>query len=145
MSNTAQKLDTKGIWVYDSDVNVALLLIVEHNLLRFRNVYFGVSTEKTNIDSLLEFLGNESAKCLFTFDYLTGRDTVVKFQISKESRTKLFLQLNDQDIFKAFESLQGGHAKNYWSFTKVWWLVLYYQSKHQNLTTLPEVQIDLHK
>lgn len=113
MSNTAQKLDTKGIWVCDSDVNVALLLIVEHNLLRFRNVYFGVSTEKTDIDSLLEFLSNESAKCLFTFHYLTGCDTVVKFQISKESRTKLFLQLNDQDIFKAFESLQGGHAKNY--------------------------------
>ena len=106
MSNTAQKLDTKGIWVYDSDVNVALLLIVEHYLLRFRNVYFGVSAEKTNIGSLLEFLGSERAKCLFTFHYLTGCDTVVKFHISKEARTKLFLQLNDQDIFKAFESLQ---------------------------------------
>lgn len=110
---TFSKLDGESACIYASDVDVAVLLIAHRNILSYGNVYFGVIAEKLNIDSLLEFLGNESAKCLFTFHYLTGCDTVVKFQISKESRTKLFLQLNDQDIFKAFESLQGGHAKNY--------------------------------
>ena len=31
---------------------------------------------------------------------------VIKFHISKESWTKLFQQIKDQDVFKAFESLQ---------------------------------------
>ena len=46
------KLDRKYVCVYASDVNVAVLLITHRNLLSCRNVYFGVSAEKTNTDFL---------------------------------------------------------------------------------------------
>ena len=103
---TPSKRDGKRVWVYASDVDVVVLLIVHHNLLSCRNVYYGVSAEKTNIDSLLELLVSEHVKCLLTLHCLTGCNTAGKFHVSKESWTKLFLQIKDQDIVKAFESLQ---------------------------------------
>ena len=80
-----------------------MLLIAHRNLLSCKSIYFEVSAENTNIDILHGFLGCEHAKCLH---YLTGCDTVEKFHnVSKELWTKLFLQIHDRDIFKAFESL----------------------------------------
>ena len=86
---TSSKPDGKRVWVYASNVDVVVQLITHCNLLSCRNVYFCVSAEKTNIDSLLEFLGCEHAKCLLTLHCLTGCDTVRKFHnVSKESWTK---------------------------------------------------------
>ena len=54
---------------------------------------------------LLIFLGSERAKCLLTL-IVFGCVTVGKcHNVSKESWTKLLLQIKDQDIFKAFKSL----------------------------------------
>ena len=69
---TSSKLDDKHFWVYAGDVDAAVLLTAHRNLLSCRKLYFGVSAEKTNIDSLLEFLGSERAKCLLTLHHLTG-------------------------------------------------------------------------
>lgn len=62
---TSSKSDDKGFCVSASNVDVAVLLIAYHKLLSFKNVYFGTSTENTNIDSHLQFLGSEPAKCLW--------------------------------------------------------------------------------
>ena len=62
---TSSKLDGKRVWVYATDVHVAVLLIGQRNLLNCRNVCFAVSALKTNIDSLLEFLGSVNAQNVF--------------------------------------------------------------------------------
>lgn len=104
---TSSKFDGKRVCFYASNVDVAVLLIIHCNLLSCRNIYFGVSAEKTNIDILLEIVGSELAKCLLTLLCLTGCDTVGKFHnVSKESWARLFLQIKDQVILKAFEGLQ---------------------------------------
>ena len=127
--------------VYGSDINVSVLLMAYHNLLSIRNVYFGANAKKTNIDSLLEFLGSKHVKCLLTLHCLTGCNTVGKFHnVSKESWTKLFLQTKDQDIFKTFESLQQEFMPktiHYLAKFTFWGYIN--RPKHQNLTTLAEV------
>ena len=103
---TSSKRDGKWVSVYANYVDNAVLLIAHRNLLSCKSIYFEVSAENTNIDILHGFLGFEHAKCLLTLHYLTGCNTVEKFHnVSKESWTKLFLQINDREIFKAFESL----------------------------------------
>ena len=51
---TSSNLYGKLVWVYASDVNIAVPLIAHLNLLNCRNVYLGVSAEKTNIGSLFD-------------------------------------------------------------------------------------------
>ena len=205
---TFSKLDGESACIYASDVDVAVLLIAHRNILSCGNVYFEVIAEKLNIDSLLEFLGNERAKCLLTLHCisesngirthnhlvrktnrpnnwavlwvlirtlhltvcyyhviylfqsksklysclkivalhcLTGSGMLENF-VSKDSWTKLFLQIKEQDIFKAFESLQEdvmpktiGHLAKFvcWGYIN--------GAKHPNLTTLAEVQVHLYK
>ena len=118
-----------------------------HNLLSIRNVYFGANAKKTNIDSLLEFLGSKHVKCLLTLHCLTGCNTVGKFHnVSKESWTKLFLQTKDQDIFKTFESLQQEvMPKTIHYLAKFIFWGYINRPKHQNLTTLAEVWVHLYK
>ena len=97
---TSSKLDGKRVCFYASDVDVAVLLITHCNLLSCRNIYFGVSAEKTNIDILLEIVGSELAKCLLTLHCLTGCDTVGKFHnASKKSWRKLFLLMHSHFHF----------------------------------------------
>ena len=73
-----------------SDVDGEVLLIAYRNLLSCRNVYFGVSVEKTDTDSLLEFPGRERAKFLLTLRSLAGSNIVGKFHnIFKESMDKI--------------------------------------------------------
>ena len=143
----SSKLHSKRAWVCATDVDVVVLLIAHCNLLSCRNVYFGVSAEKTNINSLLEFLASERAKCLLKLHYLTGCDALGKFyNVSKELWTKLFLQIKDQDISKPFECLQKevmpktiDHLANLfcWGYIN--------RAEPPNLTALAEVRVHLHK
>ena len=82
---TSSRLDGKWVWVFVSDVSVAVLLIAHHNLMGCRNIHFGVSAEGANIEGLLEFPGSEHAKRLLTLHCLTGCDTLGKFYVSIES------------------------------------------------------------
>ena len=91
-------------WIYGRDVDVALLLIAHHNLLSYRNIYFGISAGKTNIISLFVFLGSERAKCLLMLLCFTGGDTVGK-SFPRGHGQNYFCKLKIR-ISLAFESLQ---------------------------------------
>ena len=149
-TNNHEEADTLFIHcikLHKVDVDVAVLLIGHRHLLRCRNVYFGVSVENYNTDSLLEFLGSDRAKYLLTLHYLNGCNTVGKFyNHSKEPWPKLFLQIKYQDVFKAFESLHEkvmpktiDHLANFVCWGSI------NTAKHPNLTTLAEVQVPLYK
>ena len=62
---TSSRIDGKCVWVFVSDVSVAVLLIAHRNLMACRNIHFGVSAEEANIEDPLEFPGSEHAKRLF--------------------------------------------------------------------------------
>ena len=81
---TSSRIDGKCVWVFVSDVSVAVLLIAHRNLMACRNIHFGVSAEEANIEDPLEFPGSEHAKRLLTLCCLTGCDTVGKFYVSIE-------------------------------------------------------------
>lgn len=142
---TSSKLDGKHVSINASDIDVAVLLIARGNLLTCRNIYFGVSAERLTSAVFLSFLVDNVQK-IFSH-CLTGCDTVGKFHnVSKDSWTKLFLQIKDQVIFNVFESLQEEvMPKTVDDLAKfVCWDCIN-KAKRLNLITLEEVRVHLYK
>ena len=69
-------LDGKHAWVYASDVDVAVPVTDHRNLLSCRYFYFGVSAEKTDINSLHAVLGRERAKCLLALHFRSNNNEI---------------------------------------------------------------------
>lgn len=90
---TSSKLYGKLVWVFASDVNVAVPLIAHLNLLSCRNVYLGVSAEKTNIGSLF---GNDYILTQNVFWHFIA--TLVAIQLENfrmlQGVMKIFISIN---------------------------------------------------